>query len=254
MPSRQRLWALAGSLGILLLTGIILDSVVLTSTSPLYCAFTAASLVGLAWGSLSTWPRLKTPKQRLAYGAGLYVSWRLTWFPVMVFSGTGAAYAESLALVCHIPTSVYPWFLVLVSALHAAAAVLIGWPFLSKHRFLWVVAVLVLSPAAAVSFSKLADLHPLPDRCWALHPKQTASSPVANPYLPALKRPEYLWHQRILLIAAGSTYDLIPSSPWSRDVQGTLEFLFRQNPFGSTADRVEEHYRGYLAAHQQIRP
>lgn len=254
MPSRQRMWALSGSLGILLMTGFILDSVVPTSSSAFYCAFTVASLIGLAWGSLSAWPRLKTRKQRLAYGTGLYISWRLAWFPVMVFSGTGAAYAESLALVCHIPKSIYPWFLLLVSALHAAAAFLISWPFLSAHRFRWIVAALALFPASAISFSKLADLHPLPDRCWALHPQQTASLPVANPYLPALKRREYQWHQRLLLLAAGSTYNLIPSSPWSRDVQGTLESLFRKNPFGSTADRVEEHYRGYLAAHRRIRP
>ena len=254
MARWRLLWTSVSSLGVLLIAGIILDSITLTSSGPLFFAFTAVSLAGLALGSLSTWPGLKTRKQRLAYAAGLYIAWRLAWFPVMVFSGTGAAYAESLALLCRIPTSIYPCFLVLVAALHASAALLAGWPLLSKRRLAWSVAILALSPAAAVSLSGIEDRHPLPDRCWALRPGVPASPPVANPYLPALDRPEYHWHQRVLLLAAGSTYNLIPASPWSRDVQGTLEYLFLKNPLGSTADRVGEHYQGYLAAHRQLKP
>ena len=73
-----------------------------------------------------------------------------------------------------------------------------------------------------------------------------------NPYLPALVGPGYWPNQRVVLLAAGLTYETIPPSPWATSVKAVLEGLFQEHPYGSSADRVREHYRAYHAAHGRI--
>ena len=77
-------------------------------------------------------------------------------------------------------------------------------------------------------------------------------APHRNPYLPELFAPGYASHQRVMLLAAGLTYETIPPTPWARTVMSVLEALFGETPHGSTADRVLEHYRAYASAHPLI--
>jgi hypothetical protein len=238
---------------VVLIVGIILDQLTLASTSPLFAAFMTTSVLGATLGSASTWQHLAGNKQKIAYVICLYVGWRFAYFPIMVLAGTGAAYAEATALMVGIHPWVYPPFLVLMATLHAIVASVAGRALITQSLRSWTLSALAIAPAVAVSLSQVVDLHPLPDRCWNVTPRDlTARKPVSNPYLTALDRPEYPLQQRLLLFAAGSTYDWIPNAPWSKSVKGTLEGLFVKNPLGSSADRVKEHYIGYLAAHSHI--
>jgi len=56
----------------------------------------------------------------------------------------------------------------------------------------------------------------------------------------------------VVLLAAGVTYETIPPSPWATTVKNVLVGLFDAKPFGSTGDRVREHYLAYHASHAQI--
>jgi len=253
MTRNQTLVAIVVLIAALTVFGVILDHSIPESTTPLFAGFMAASLLGVVLGGVGFGKRLGSRRNVVVFSVCLCLVWRLTYFPFMVLAGTGAAYAESVAIWCGVRPLVFAPFLMLLAALHAVTAWLTGLPVVLRLRLVWLPFGLALLPAATVSLSQPVDLHPLPDRCWHRVPDDiTVSKPVANPYLPALKRPEYRIHQRVLLLAAGLTYDLIPGSPWSRSVKGTLEDSFLENPFGSTGDRVLEHYSGYLAAHPHI--
>lgn len=248
MPAR-----VAASVVGLSVFGTILDHSIPISTTPLFAGFMTASVLGVALGGLPLLKHLQRPRDAVVSTLCLYVVWRLTYFPFMVFAGTGAAYGESIAIWCGFRPLIFAPFLLLMAAMHGVSTWLIGRSIVSRRRLILLPIGLALLPAAAVSLSQSVDLHPLPDRCWHDVPNdRLINDSVGNPYLPALKRPEYQLHQRVLLLAAGLTYDLIPGSPWSQSVQVTLEQLFRENPSGSTADRVREHYFGYLAAHLRI--
>lgn len=182
--------------------------------------------------------------------AGLAVlAWRVAYFPIMVFSGFIASLSEMLVGL------VYPTFLLSAWALHGV----VGWcvtfcwpPDRERWQPLAVAAPLALV-ACMVSFTGLGDLRLLPDQPWTAAPTLLrVEDPVANPYLPRLAQPGYSPPGRVLLLCAGLTYGLIPSSPWARAVKGTLEAEMNRNPHGSTQQRVEEHYRAYLAAHSRI--
>ena len=56
-------------------------------------------------------------------------------------------------------------------------------------------------------------------------PAPQAVAPTRNPYFSRLVGPGYLPHQRVVLLAAGLTYETIPPSPWGRTVKAVLEVL-----------------------------
>ena len=182
--------------------------------------------------------------------AGLAVlAWRVAYFPIMVFSGFVASLSEVLVGL------VYPAFLLSAWALHG----LVGW----SVTFCWppdkerwqplAVAVPLALIAGMVSFTSLSDLRLQPDQPWAAAPAVLrVEEPVTNPYLPRLSEPGYSPQGRVLLLCAGLTYGLIPSSPWARAVKGTLEAEMNRRPHAGTRQRVEEHYRAYVAAHSRI--
>ncbi|MFT4979327.1 MAG: hypothetical protein ACI8S6_005237 [Myxococcota bacterium] len=227
-----------------LLVGAALDGLIAPSQPQLFWAFTAASLAGVALGSRIT------PAWRLWHAPLAALLWRVTTFPVLVFSGFLASFGEWAAWSVHAPVYVYPLFLLSIVALHAAATSLLS-AALSRRALALALSPLLLS-AVLVSFTQLDDLTILPDHPWS-EPAELLdpASPDANPYLPLVSFERSL-PQNTLLLCAGTTYAMIPPSPWASAVQGTLEGLTTANPDASTADRVREHYRAYLAAHRRI--
>lgn len=245
---------------VLVAWGMLLDRSTPLAQGPLFAALQLASLGGTGLGVLAGLSRMRGPRERLALGFGALVGWRLAYFPVMVFSGHLASIGEWVLLGLGAPVVVYPAFLLVVATIHLAAAAAVGF-LIAPPRLLGVVRpALVRVPLLAafavallVSFNSLEDLHPLPDRYVAL---DAAPPPLragtGNPYLTALTAPGYLPNQRVVLLAAGLTYDTIPPSPWARAVRSVLEHDFRANPHGGAADRVREHYLSYHSAHALI--
>jgi hypothetical protein len=197
--------------------------------------------------------------RRIALAVAAVVAWRISYFPIMVFSGHVASIGEWILLGSRVlPVVVYPVFLVSVAALHALAGLASGWlvdpgPGRRGVGLLASAAIPAFAMAVLVSFSTVRDLALLPDTSFSLAAKvPSASQPVANPYVPRITAPEYALPQRVMLVAAGLTYATIPDSPWGRTVKGVLESQFEQNPVATTRDRVEEHYLAYQSAHSMI--
>jgi hypothetical protein len=223
------------------------------SQSGLWTAIHAASLGGVALATSWTLPGLEGIGKRIALVLVVLVVWRLTYFPLMVFSGHVASVVEWLLAFLHLPIVVYGVFLVSIGTLHTLVALGAAQIVQPVHPLVYAAIAPVLLMACAVSFAKPADLKLLPDGFRELaEPAPQAVAPTRNPYFSRLAGPGYLPHQRVVLLAAGLTYETIPPSPWGRTVKAVLEVLFNEKPRASTAQRILDHYLAYRSAHPLI--
>jgi len=236
----------------LLVCGVLLDRGPSLDQALLFGSVQVASLGGVAIATrrfLEERPR--AVQARLIFGALL--AWRLAYFPIMVFSGHVASIGEWIQIGIGLPPLVYPVFLVSAAVLHglvitAAAAAVLQPRILPK-------AVIVggFVFASLISFSGLADLTLLPDSTVTISEEiPPLVEGRENPYLPALSAPGYAPNQRLMLVAAGLTYETIPDAPWARAVRSALEESFRANPIATTRDRVLEHYLAYHTAQPRL--
>ena len=227
------------------------------SQSLLFGSNYLASLGGAGLAAAWLLPRSTSVGRGLAAALAILIGWRVAYFPIMVFSGHVASIGEWAQQSIGMTAWVYPVFLVSAAALHAVVALLAGTALLRAAWIPRLAAAGGLVVAALVSFTQLADLTPQPDAVWELEasaatPATTPLAEEANPYLPAVSAAGYGLNQRVMLIAAGATYETIPNAPWARGVRSALEVSFRDNPFGSTHDRIREHYMAYHSAHALI--
>jgi hypothetical protein len=235
---------------VLLAWGAAIDTARPLHQRSLFAALQLASLAGMSLGFATGFERARSSRRRVLFVVAALASWRLSYFPIMVFSGHVASIGEWLLAATGLPIVVYPVFLSAVTLLHALASVAAAE--LVEPRRVWVAAALAPAflVATLVSFNKTSDIRLLPDTTTRLErPVPPAREAVENPYLPALLADGYAPNQRVMLLAAGLTYETIPESPWARTVKAVLEGLFEEDPYGSTADRVLEHYLAYHSAH-----
>jgi hypothetical protein len=243
---------------VLIAVGVRLDTSQPVAQAALFGSMVSSSLAGAALGVGLGLARVRTPR-RGALALAALVAWRISYFPIMVFSGHVASIGEWLLLGSRVlPVVVYPVFLVSIALLHALAGVASSWlvdpgPGRRGVGLLAAAAIPAFAIAVLVSFSTLRDLSLLPDTSLSLAATvPNARPPVANPYAPRITAPEYALPQRVMLVAAGLTYATIPDSPWAHTVKGVLEGQFELNPVASTRERVEEHYLAYHSAHTKI--
>lgn len=216
---------------VLVAWGVRLDATRPLEQLPLFVGLQVASLSGMALGLLWSWPRARSGARRVAFAAAAVLGWRLAYFPVMVFSGHVASIGEWSLAAAGLPIFVYPVFLVAVAALHAAAALAATWLVAPPHRAFRAVLTPAFLVAAAVSFLRPSDLRPWPDTVTRLDaPVPALRAARGNPYLEALVGPGYWPNQRVILVAAGLTYDTIPPSPWGTAVKAVLEGSSRPCP------------------------
>ncbi len=255
----ERLVPLAGAaLGVGLgAWGIWLDRTQPLSQAGLWSALHVASLGGVALGlgawALASGRGSSSPAQRIGLAVAALLAWRVSYFPIMVFSGHVASIAEWVALGVGAPVVVYSVFLLSVVALHAVAGLGVALLLRPPVPLFRAALVPAFAVATVVSFSKAEDLALLPDRAWSLaRPVPPVVAGSANPYLPALGSSEISPHVNVMLLAAGVTYATIPDAPWARAVRSVLEHDFNRNPVASTQARVVEHYLAYHASHSRI--
>lgn len=231
----------------------------LLSQPALFAGLQVASLGGVALGLAAVWPRRAGTGRRAAVVVAGLIAWRVSYFPIMVFSGHLAAIAEWLLASFLLPIVIYPVYLLAAAILHSVAAVAASflvvpprrWP-RGARRARWAL-LLPFAVAVMVSFNAWSDLRPLPDTTVELRqPLEHPHAPKGNPYLTALGGPGYSFNQRVMLLAAGLTYDTIPDAPWASAVKSSLEELFRRHPHASTRERVGEHYLAYHSAQAWI--
>lgn len=230
--------------------GIAIDRSEALTQNLLFTALQVASLGGAGLGAAFAASRFRSSAVIVLLGVLALLAWRISYFPIMVFSGHVASVGEWIQLATSFPVAVYPIFFCSVVLLHALAASAASWLLKPPHPAMYAALVPAFAVAITVSFSQPSDWTWLPDRTWALEdqvPKPRAEE--GNPYLPALAQPGYAVQQRVMLAAAGVTYATIPPSPWATTVKAVLEGLFHENPVASTGDRVREHYLAYHSAH-----
>ena len=220
----------------------------------LWRAVRIASLGGVVVGLLANWLFVfDATWQRLLMIPLALVVWRVTYFPLMVFSGHVVSISEWIHAFVGIPIWIYGVFLLVIALLHTVVSFLFGQLLAPLHPLVYVVLPALFALASAVSFAKPEDLRWSPDRFAGLDdPVPPPVAPGRNPYFPRLLGPGYLPHQRIVLIAAGLTYETIPPSPWGRTVKSVLEVLFDEKPRASAAQRIRDHYLAYASAHPLI--
>ena len=247
----------AAALGVVLgAWGVWLDRTWPLSQAGLWGALHVASLGGVAIGALAASRAFRSAGSRVALAVAALLAWRVSYFPIMVFSGHVASIAEWIEKGIGAPAVVYPVFLLNAAALHAVAGVGVAWllrPPPALGRLATAALVPAFAVATAVSFSQASDFALLPDRARQLaEPAPPLEPGRANPYLPRLGEAGHAPHVNVMLIAAGLTYETIPDAPWARGVRDVLEHSFNANPVASTHDRVVEHYLAYHAAHSRL--
>ena len=247
------------SLGILILLiligGLYLNGKSELSIIDLYVAFYATSLAGLAFG---VWPFVSTAAgsrwRAITLIAGAIV-WRVAYFPVFVLAGWIATWVDWLSYSTNLPVAgIYPVFLLASFTMHLAVASFSVLIVLQRLWALLIPGVPLLALAILVSFNRPADFRILPDYTIAREP--APPSPVVprdNVYAGLLSGGQYNPAQQVLLYSGLILYELIPAAPWSSTVKHVIAQGVLDNPSGSTADRVYEHYLAYLVAQPCLR-
>ncbi len=234
--------------------GLVTDA---TQPMTQHYLFWSINTIGLATVLLALFyllPRLNDTPRKLLLVVGAFVAWRVSYFPFMVFSGHIASIVEWVMVqVPAVPVWIWPTFFLSVAGLNAFAVAAVWYLIQPRDWKIYAIVTVPATVALAISFMTLDDLKLLPDKPWdGSHSVPEVSLPLNNPYLPRIANEGYTVFQRIHLFAAGNTYATIPESPWARVVKGVLEAEFEGNPVAGSADRVQEHYKGYLSAHQFI--
>ncbi|TPW14610.1 MAG: hypothetical protein FD130_1335 [Halothiobacillaceae bacterium] len=252
---------LLGSIGIGVITCIIaitagrwLDRMAVLDQTALFVVFQTVSLGGIATALLWWFTWVQTPWQQLLVIIAALAAWRVSYFPIMVFAGWIATLVEQLLLPYKtLPIVIYPTYLLCMGVMNYIAAMAAGAIVTLEWTYLLPVTVPAFTIATMISFIAPIDFKLLPDTEVRFNePLPSPALPQSNAYLAALTAGEYSLRSRLLLFAGGSVYKLIPHSPWSATVKGTLEELTRKQPRGSATLRVREHYFAYHCAHPLI--
>lgn len=247
------------SLGILILLivigGLYLNRKSELSIIELYVTFYATSIAGLAFG---IWPFVSAAAgsrwRAIALVAGTIV-WRIAYFPVFVLAGWVATWFDWLSYSADLPVAgIYPVFLLASFTMHLAVASVSGLIVLRRLWALLIPGIPLLALAILVSFNRPADFRILPDYTIARElDLPTQSVPEGNVYAGLLASGQYNPAQQILLYSGLILYELIPAAPWSSTVKYVIAQGVLENPSGSTADRIYEHYLAYLVAQPCVR-
>ena len=250
---------IAGILGLTLsiVAGIWLDQMPVLDQTPLFIIFQVISLLGVIAMLLWWLNRINASIVMVILMAiAALIAWRVSYFPIMVFAGWIATLGEQLQVLVFknsTSTIIYPVFLLAMYAMHSLTVWAAGAVITLRHKKFLVLTLPAFAIAVMVSFSTASDFKILPDYQTNLdQPLPTIKTPKANPYLTALSDEAYTIPQRVFIFSAGSIYALIPHSPWSKAVKGTIEEAFRMQPHSTTTNRILEHYLAYHAAHNRI--
>ena len=231
-----------------------MDSQPTISIGTLFFAFYGASLSGLLIGLLVAWQHVIVLRQRISLLLLALIVWRIAYFPFFVLAGWAATWSDWFFFTLAASFSVvYSVFLFVILLLHAIA-VATAW--IALHNRRWIV-VLTAFPfcthAILVNFNQSEDFSLLPDR--TIQRSATIPSVIpkeGNIYSTLLQHDRYNFAQRALLHSGRILYTLIPKAPWSATVKKIIAHGIRNNPVGSSADRIYEHYISYVAAHPCI--
>ncbi len=234
--------------------GVWLDRQLFLAQEPLFVAFHVASLSGVMLAIIYLWPKLDGVFRKLILIGIALIVWRISYFPIMVFSGWVVTLGDWLIMqIQWLPTVIYPSFLIAM-ALMNLGVIVVGVLVVHGRRYMALpvlgAAVIV---AVMVSFTDRSDLKVLPDRSYTLSealPDFQAS--LGNPYYEAVDKLQYNVAEYTLVFASAIMFSAIPATPWSTEVKSILEHQFRETPRASSERRVIEHYLAFRSAQKWV--
>ena len=221
----------------------------------LFSGFHLAGLVAMSSVSLVYLKQLPTRNTRFTFVVLQLLAFRIAYFPIVVFSATASCYSELLLSQINIdlPIKIFPTMFVCATILFAIINLTLFWALNGKTAFYTLIIVILGTPALLISFADANDLTIFPDDNWAdIEPLPQIAMPQENPYGLTLTSTHYSIGQKMIGLAGQTLYDLIPSSPWSQLVLGTLEKAYLDNPDGNAHDQLRYHYGAFIAAHNRL--
>lgn len=225
----------------------------------LFSGFYLASLVAFSSVSLVYLKQLSTRGKRFTFVLLQLLACRIAYFPIVVFSATASCYSELLLSHINIdlPIKIFPIMFVCATILFSIINLTLFWVLNTKTRFhalIYSLLIIIMgTPALLISFADAKDLTLFPDNNWAdIDPLPQIALPQENPYGRALTSTHYSAGQKMIGLAGQTLYDLIPNSPWSQLVQGTLEQAYIHNPDGNAHDQLKYHYGAFIVAHNWL--
>ncbi len=242
-------------ISLIVIGGLYLDAMAEPRIADLFVAFHVASLTGAA---SAVWPFLSATRESrsrvLALTAG-FILWRIAYFPVFVISGWVATWFDWSSYAAQLPvTGIYFVFLPAIFALHFVITLVTMLVVMRRKWLLLIPGFPMLVLAMLVSFNQPVDLNLLPDRTISREPRFSSQPlPQGNVYGLLLEGGKSNPAQYALLYSGLILYELIPSAPWSSTVKQVIAQGALENPNGSTADRVYEHYVAFLFAQPCVR-
>ena len=240
---------------LMVIGGVYLDAKPALKITDLFVAFHVASLAGTASGVWSFAVATRGYRSRLLALTAGTILWRIAYFPVFVLSGWVATWFDGFSYAAQLPlTGIYFVFLPAVFTLHFVIVLVAMLVVMRRKWLLLIPGVPMLILATLVSFNQPVDVSVLPDRTISRTPGFSSQPvPQGNVYERLLKGGEYNPAQYALLYSGLILYQLIPSAPWSSAVKQVIAQGALENPYGSTADRVYEHYVAFVFAQPCVR-
>lgn len=184
-------------------------------------------------------------KSILTYSGLFLFSFRISFFPALVIAGYFASLMNSilwLSLDIEAPHTFFFPLLYLVMMVFSAFLLL---SLSSGMKRLIGLGAIVM--CCMISFTSFHDLHLVDPLLYSIKEegRGTECDDRKNYYEELLQESSGI-SSSFLLLNAAITYELIPPSPWGREVRDRLACLAYQNPEGSSRDRLEEHFRVFM--------
>jgi len=182
------------------------------------------------------------------------LAFRIAYFPIVVFSATVACYSELLLfhLSVNQPIKIFPAMFVSAAIMFTMIGIVLFWVLKGK-TVVYVLIIVLGTPALLISFADINDMTFFPDNNWAdINPLPKITQPQANPYQLALTSKNTSVGQKMIGLAGKLLYDFIPQVPWAQAVQGTLEQAYLKNPEENSHDQLRSHYTAFLAAQRAL--
>lgn len=234
--------------------GVMLESNTDIQAHQLFIGLHLAGLGGISMAALSVNKKISLGKRIWVFLVLQLIAFRVAYFPVMVLSATVACYSEWLLITAipELPIKIFPMFFISASLLFAIFSELLFFS-LNGEKAAALVIVCIMIPMTMISFSTREDFTVLPDHNWINNMSlPEIRLPEQNPYLTVSQTQEINIAQQVVALAGALLYPLIPNSPWAITSKGILEHAYRDNPAGSSLDRLNDHYAAFIAAHRFV--
>ena len=186
------------------------------------------------------------PRRNTFILLGLFLfSLRIAFFPALVIAGYFASLLNSILWLFLEIQAPHTFFFPIAYLVMMAFGIFLLFSLSVGVRRLFGIAA--VSMCCMISFTALKDVRLIDPLLYSIKLEDigTECHEKKNYYQELLEKSSNV-SSSFLLLNAAITYELIPPSPWGREVRDRLACLAYRNPDGSSLNRLEEHFRVFL--------